>query len=67
MKTTIDIPDSMLEELIHNTAARTKREAILTAIDDYNRKIKIARLADVVGTFEDFLTIDELDRSRNTG
>ena len=67
MKTTIDIPDGMLEELLSNTAARTKREAILTAIADYNRKIKIASLADVVGTFEDLVTNDELDKSRDSG
>ena len=66
MKTTVDIPDDMLGELIENTEARTKREAILTAIEEYNRKKKIAALADVVGTFDQFMTADELERSRGS-
>ena len=47
--------------------ARTKREAILTAIEEYNRKKKIAALVDVVGTFDQFMTADELSRSRDSG
>ena len=66
MKTTIDIPDNMLNDLMSNTKAHTKREAVLTAIDDYNRKIKITRLADVIGTFDEFITSDELDASRGS-
>ena len=50
-----------------NTNAHTKREAVITAIAEYNRKIKIAGLADVVGTFEEFITSDELDASRRNG
>lgn len=60
MKTTIDIPDDMLKELIDNTAAHTKREAILTAISEFNRKRKVAQLANVVGTLDEFMTGDEL-------
>ena len=67
MKTTVDIPDDMLIELIEHTEARTKREAILTAIEEYNRKKKIAALADVVGTFDQFMTTDELSQSRDSG
>lgn len=67
MKTTVDIPDDMLMELIENTSARTKREAILTAIEEYNRKKKTALLAEMVGTFDQFMTSEELDESRTTG
>ena len=66
MKTTVDIPDDMLGELLENTEARTKRDAILTAIEEYNRKKKIAALADVVGTFDQFMTADELNQSRGS-
>ena len=65
MKTTVDIPDDMLGELIENTSAHTKREAILTAIEEFNRRKKIARLADIVGTFDQFMTSDELNQSRD--
>jgi hypothetical protein len=37
MKTTVDIPDRELEDAIRFTGARTKREAIVTAIGDFNR------------------------------
>ena len=67
MKTTVDIPDHMLVELIERTAARTKREAILTAIREYNRRQRIAVLADVVGTFDQFMTADDLNQSRDSG
>ena len=64
MKTTIDIPDKMLHDLIQNTGAHTKRDAILTAIEEFNRKKKIARLADVIGTFGQFMTTEELEKAR---
>ena len=67
MKTTVDIPDHMLVELIKRTAARTKREAILTAIGEYNRRQRIAALADAVGTFDQFMTADDLRQSRDSG
>lgn len=34
MKTTIDIPDGELLDVLRFTAAKTKREAIVTAIED---------------------------------
>jgi hypothetical protein len=38
MKTTVEIPDQSLETLLKLTEAKTKREAIVTAIDDFNRR-----------------------------
>jgi hypothetical protein len=37
VKTTVDIPDHELKDAIRFTRARTKREAIVTAIQDFNR------------------------------
>ena len=37
MKTTIDIPEKMLEEALKYTGAKTKKEAVLTAIEKYNK------------------------------
>jgi len=67
MKTTVDIPDSDLADLLRTTAARTKREAIVTAIREYNRKQKLAEIARTLGTFSDFMTIDELKQRRQEG
>jgi hypothetical protein len=67
MKTTVDIPDADLTDLMRTTAARTKREAILEAIREYNRKRKLKELATVFGTFREFMTRDELDQGRQEG
>ena len=66
MKTTIDIPDSLLQELLDNTQAKTKREAVLTAIEEYNRRKRMAAVAGILGTFGNFMDQSELETSRNT-
>jgi hypothetical protein len=65
MKTTIDIPQAELEEAMRHTGASTKREAVVTAIVDFNRRRRLAKLTQSFGTFEHFLTHDELRRSRS--
>lgn len=67
MKTTIDIPKNMLEELMQNTEAGTKKEAVLAAISEYNRRKRMAQLTDMLGTFLDFMDKDELDKMREDG
>jgi hypothetical protein len=64
MKTTIDIPDKDLKGLLKNTNANTKREAVLTAIRDYNSRMRRKALAEKLGTFENFMTSDELKTLR---
>jgi len=64
MKTTVDIPDAELEELIRHTGARTKRDAILTAISDFNRRKRLEKLAEQFGTFDSFMSLEELLRLR---
>lgn len=67
MKTTIDIPDRELEEVIRNTGASTKREAVVTAISDFNRRKRLAKLVEQFGTYEHFLTAEELESNREEG
>ncbi|MHB8882843.1 MAG: type II toxin-antitoxin system VapB family antitoxin [Thermodesulfovibrionales bacterium] len=64
MKTTIDIPDKELEEAIKHTGAKTKKDAVVTAIKEYNRRQRLAELAAVLGTFQDFMTQDDLTEMR---
>lgn len=64
MKTTIDIPDTAIIELMRFTHAKTKREAVLKAIDEYNKKQKMIHLAKMLGTFEDFMDSDDLEIMR---
>jgi Arc/MetJ family transcription regulator len=64
MKTTIEIPDEELRQVMKYTKAKTKREAVVYAIKDFNRRKRLAQLSKVLGTFEDFMTQDELKEMR---
>jgi hypothetical protein len=67
MKTTVDIPESELQDVIRFTRARTKREAIVTAITDFNRRRRMAELARRAGSCPDLVTADEMQRLRRRG
>lgn len=67
MKTTVDIPDAELEEVVRHTHARTKRDAIVTAISDFNRRKRLEKLADQLGTFDSVMSLEELLRLREMG
>lgn len=61
MKTTIDIPDKLLRETIKRTNAKTKRDAVVTALEKFNRLQRLRELnARLKGTFIDFMTQDDL-------
>jgi Arc/MetJ family transcription regulator len=64
MKTTIDIPDEELQEAIRLTGAKTKREAVVIALSEFNRRRRLQRLTEKFGTFEGFMTQEELRRMR---
>lgn len=64
MKTTIDIPKDQLQEAIRWTGARTKREAVVTAITEFNRRKRLEKLADQLGTFKDVMSNEELHQMR---
>jgi Arc/MetJ family transcription regulator len=64
MKTTIDIPEKELRDAMKYTGARSKREAVVAALVDFNRRQRLQRLAQQFGTFEDFLSQEELQRMR---
>jgi hypothetical protein len=51
MKTTVDIPDAELNDVVKFTRAKTKRDAIVTAITDFNRRRRMAALVRHSGTF----------------
>ncbi len=67
MKTTIDIPDSVLAEAMSFTKARTKREAIVTAVSEYNRRRRMAALVKHAGTCDDFMSAKEVHDLRRKG
>jgi hypothetical protein len=62
MKTTVDIPESELRDAMRFTKAKTKREAIVTALEEFNRRRRMAELVKYAGTFSDaFPTNDEIE------
>ena len=64
MKTSVDIPEKELRDAIRFTRAKTKREAIVTALKDFNRRKRIAALAKHFGTSDTFMTHEELMKLR---
>jgi Arc/MetJ family transcription regulator len=61
MKTTIDIPEKLLRETIKRTNAKTKRDAVVTALEKFNRLQLLRELnAKLRGTFVDFMTQEDL-------
>ena len=67
MKTTIDIPEDELEDAIRFTKAKTKREAVVGAIADFNRRMRMAELVQYAGTCPGLITSQELQAARRQG
>ena len=63
MKTTIEIPGKELSDAIDLARAKTKLEAVVTAIADFNRR-RMAELTDYAGTCPGLMTVDELREQR---
>ena len=65
MKTTIDIPEKLLAETIKHTGAKTKRDAVVTAVSEFNRRHRLEALAErLQGSCPDFMTQSELRQMR---
>ena len=60
MKTTIDISDTALADAMRYTGAKTKREAVVKALVEYNRQQRVKDLVASFGTW-DIATNDELE------
>jgi Arc/MetJ family transcription regulator len=61
MKTTIDIPDRELEDAMKFTGAKTKREAVVTALTEFNQRRRMADLIKHSGTFTGMLSNEEIE------
>ncbi|TAK53171.1 MAG: DUF2191 domain-containing protein [Gammaproteobacteria bacterium] len=67
MKTTVDIPERELRDVMRFTRAATKREAIVTAIADFNRRRRMAALVRHAGTCGSLISAEELQSQRRKG
>jgi len=45
MKTTIDIPDELMSMTMKFSKAKTKKDAIVAAMEDYTRRERVLRLS----------------------
>jgi hypothetical protein len=67
MKTTVDIPDQELKDVMRFTQATTKREAIVTAIADFNRRRRMAALIEHAGKADSLMSPEEIQALRRQG
>lgn len=66
MRTTIDIENDLIDEVMKKAGVKTKKDAIVTALRDYLRYKKIEELKGLIGDYEDFdLSLDDLKKMRN--
>jgi Arc/MetJ family transcription regulator len=66
MRTTIDIENDLIHEVMKKAGVKTKKDAIVTALKDYLRYKKIEELKGLIGNYEDFdLTLNDLKKMRN--
>ena len=64
MELTVDIPDPELEDAITVTKAKTRDEAIVVAITEFNRRMRMAELTRYAGYYSDLISAEELQAAR---
>jgi Arc/MetJ family transcription regulator len=60
MKTTINIPEKALSDAMRFTGAKTKREAVVKALEAFNRQQLVKEVVASFGTL-DFASNDEIE------
>ena len=65
MKTTIDIPEMTLRDAVRFTKAKTKKEAVVKVLEDFNRRRRMLDATRVLGTSNTFMTQDDLMKARH--
>ncbi|MBP7280083.1 MAG: type II toxin-antitoxin system VapB family antitoxin [Leptospiraceae bacterium] len=64
MKTTIDIPEKILSEVLLYSKMKSKKDAIITAMEEYVQKKKMEKFASKLGTLENLISNSELQKLR---
>ena len=66
MRTTIDINEELIRDVMEKARVKTKKDAIVIALKDYQKHKKIEELKALIGNFDTFdLTLDDLMKMRN--
>lgn len=63
MRTTLDLPDGILEELLRVVRKKKKNEAVRIALEDFIRRKKTEKLLELSGKVEIEDTTEELERA----
>jgi hypothetical protein len=66
MKTTVDIPDDLLKDVMEHTGSKTIRGAVLAALEWYNHRGRQREAIKILGTFKDFMSRAELQEMRES-
>ena len=61
MKTTVNIPDRVIRDAMRHTKAKTKREAIVKALEEMNCRHSQAELLKYTGKFASLMTNEEIE------
>jgi Arc/MetJ family transcription regulator len=64
MKTTLDIPSGLLSEAMRLAGAKTKRAAVLAALDDFSKRGRMREMAMRLGDSETFMSAVDLETIR---
>jgi Arc/MetJ family transcription regulator len=64
MKTLIDIQDDIMEELLKESKAKTKKAAVILAIREYINMRKRAKLISMMGKYDFGYTQEDLEKMR---
>lgn len=65
MRTTFDIDEALIGEVMKVAQANTKKGAIVIALKEYLRAKRRQELANMIGTYAEFdLTLEELEQMR---
>jgi len=68
MRTTFDIDEALIREVIKVSRAKTKKGAIVIALKEYLRAKRRQELRDMIGAYDEFgLTLEELEKMRREG
>jgi len=63
MRTTLDLPDGILEELLRVVRKKKKNEAVRIALEDFIRRKKTEKLLELSGKVEIEDTTEKLERA----
>ena len=68
MRTTFEINEELLREVMKISKAKTKKGAIVIALKEYLKNKRRDELKDMIGSYDEFgLSIEELEKMRHEG